>query len=414
MTKILRILGIALPLTLGAGIAHAVPVMHVDDSSGILGRVDVATGSVSVIGNMGVVMTDIAFNPTGQLFGLSFTGFYSINPTTAAATFIGNHSVPGGNALVFATDGTLYAAGFGSQSLFTINPATGAGTNLGNISASSGGDLAFNGGNLFLATSTNALLSINLANLATSAVVGPFGVSGVFGLATGDDGVLYAVAGTQIFTVNTATGAATNPINDFGQGLGGANGQSFFTEACGAKPGTRAHHPVSPWQHVDRDGTGGMAETEAGWVDIRTTRRVIFLDIDGVLAPILRWDRYGDLDPACIRVLNEIVAGGGADVVVSSTWRHGKTVAELQEMLDAEGFAGRVLDKTPTGTPGADRGDEIAAWLAEHAVGGYVIIDDHSDMGALRPRLVQTHPARGLQPADAARAIEILTRPGPA
>ena len=136
---------------------------------------------------------------------------------------------------------------------------------------------------------------------------------------------------------------------------------------------------------------------------------MIFLDIDGVLAPIRRWDRYGDLDPACIRVLNEIVACGEAEVVVSSTWRHGKTVAELQAMLDAEGFAGSVLDKTPTGMAGASRADEIAAWLAEHAVGGYVIIDDHTDMGELHAHLVLTHPAHGLQPADAPRAIAMLT-----
>jgi hypothetical protein len=141
------------------------------------------------------------------------------------------------------------------------------------------------------------------------------------------------------------------------------------------------------------------------------TRRVVFLDIDGVLAPILHWDRYGDLDPGCIRVLNEIVAGAEADVVVSSTWRHGKRVTELQEMLEAAGFIGRVIDKTPVGPPGADRGDEIAAWLAEHAVGGYVIIDDHGDMGELRSQLVLTHPARGLQPTDGPRAIEILRRP---
>src|SRR5262249_60659751 len=95
------------------------------------------------------------------------------------------------------------------------------------------------------------------------------------------------------------------------------------------------------------------------------TRRVIFLDIDGVLAPIRRWDRYGDLDPQCIQVLNEIVARGQADVVVSSTLRYGKTVAELQAMLDAQGFVGRVLDKTPTAAPGAGRGDEIAAWRAK-------------------------------------------------
>jgi len=138
---------------------------------------------------------------------------------------------------------------------------------------------------------------------------------------------------------------------------------------------------------------------------------VIFLDIDGVLAPIRRWDRYEDLDPACVQVLNEIVAGCSADVVVSSTWRYGKSVAELQAMLDAKGFAGRVLDKTPIGPPGADRGEEIAAWLAAHDVVGYVIIDDHVDVGERRTHLVQTHPAHGLQPADAPRAIAVLMRP---
>jgi hypothetical protein len=141
------------------------------------------------------------------------------------------------------------------------------------------------------------------------------------------------------------------------------------------------------------------------------THRVIFLDIDGVLAPIRRWDRYGDLDPACIQVLNEIVAHSGAHVVVSSTWRYDKTVAELQAMLEAQGFAGCVVDKTPRGAPGDDRGDEIAAWLATHDVGGYVIIDDHSNMGELRTRLVLTQPGRGLQPADGPRAIAMLMRP---
>ena len=139
------------------------------------------------------------------------------------------------------------------------------------------------------------------------------------------------------------------------------------------------------------------------------TRRVVFLDIDGVLAPIRRWDRYGDLDPACIRALNEIVARGEADVVVSSTWRHGKTVAELQDMLAAEGFTGCVLDKTPTDMNGASRGEEIAAWLAEHAVGGYVIIDDHADMGDLGTHLVLTQPGQGLQPADVPRAVAVLS-----
>jgi hypothetical protein len=138
---------------------------------------------------------------------------------------------------------------------------------------------------------------------------------------------------------------------------------------------------------------------------------VIFLDIDGVLAPIRQWDRYGDLDPACIRVLNDIVARVGADIVVSSTWRYGKTVAELQAILEAQGFAGRVVDVTPTGAPGSGRGDEIAAWLANHEVGGYVIIDDHGDVGELRTHLVLTQPADGLRPAHVSQVIAMLARP---
>src|SRR5262249_61127919 len=88
------------------------------------------------------------------------------------------------------------------------------------------------------------------------------------------------------------------------------------------------------------------------------------------------WARYGDVDRACGQVLKESGARAAADVVVSSTWRQGKTVADLQQMLAAAGFTGCVRDKTPVGGPGAGRGDEIAAWLAEHAVGGCAVIAD--------------------------------------
>ena len=71
---------------------------------------------------------------------------------------------------------------------------------------------------------------------------------------------------------------------------------------------------------------------------------------------------------------------------------------------------GAVVDKTPA-VDAAERGDEIAAWLAEHPVAGCVIIDDHLDMGALRSRLVLTHPAHGLRPADAERAIALVMAP---
>ncbi len=221
-----------------AGGASAAPIMHVHDSSGMLATVDVTTGTVSTIGNMGVVMTDIAFDPSGNLFGISFSNLYSINAATGSATNIGSHGIAGGNALVFGADGMLYGAGASTNSLFAINSMTGAGTSLGNMGFASGGDLAFNGGNLYLASNANQLVRINLGSIGDTAAVGDFGASSVFGLATGNNGLLYAVAGTTIYAVDTVTGSATSPVSFAAQGLGQAFGQAFYTEAGAGSGGT--------------------------------------------------------------------------------------------------------------------------------------------------------------------------------
>jgi hypothetical protein len=109
-----------------------------------------------------------------------------------------------------------------------------------------------------------------------------------------------------------------------------------------------------------------------------------------------------------MQVLNEIVARSGAQVVVSSSLRFGKSVAELQQLLEDHGFTGQVVDKTPTNGIGCIRGEEIAAWLAQHPVDAFVILDDHRDMGELLGLLVQTDTAVGLQFSDVDRALEKL------
>lgn len=187
---------------------------------------------------MGVVMTDIAFAPDGRLFGLSFTSLYVIDPNTAAPTFIGNHGIPDGNALVFEGDDVLYAAGASSTSLYRIDPSNGASTNLGNIGSTSGGDLAFNQGDLYYANSSGQLVLIDLGPPATGAVVGPMGFSDVFGLATGDDGILYGISGTEVFSVDVTTGEGTLVLDYAGQGLGLSFGSSFFGEALPTCPST--------------------------------------------------------------------------------------------------------------------------------------------------------------------------------
>ncbi|MFO0959533.1 MAG: PEP-CTERM sorting domain-containing protein [Isosphaeraceae bacterium] len=228
------------PSYLAALILSALPIsgwadtiLWVDDASGVLGKVNVDTGAVTVVGNMGVVMTDIAFAPNGDLYGITFNGLYRINPTTAAATLIGQLTFAGANALVFGTDGTLYVANSNTTSLYRANTSTGAETVLGNIGFSSAGDLAFVAGNLYMSSSADHLIRINLAGTVSGTDIGAFGFSNVYGLATPDNNILYGVAGTQVFSVNTTTGTGTLLSNYGGRGLGQANGSSFVTEAIG-------------------------------------------------------------------------------------------------------------------------------------------------------------------------------------
>src|SRR5436190_2757551 len=98
----------ALAVTLSSGVLAA-PILWVDDSDGTLGTVDVATGLATVIGQMPVVMTDIAFDPSGNLWGITFTELYRINQTTAGVTLVGSLGTSA-NSLVFGADGTLYTA----------------------------------------------------------------------------------------------------------------------------------------------------------------------------------------------------------------------------------------------------------------------------------------------------------------
>jgi len=225
------------------------PVVHVDDSSGNLGIVDVSSGAVTVIGNMGVVLTDIAFAPNGDLYGLSSVDFYRINPATAAVIRVGSHGIPNGNALVFDTNGTLYAAGFGTTLLYTINLATGIAGAVGNTGFRSAGDLAFNAGELYMSSTDDRLIRIDLANAATGTAVGRFGFSSVFGLATGDNGVLYGISGTRVFSVDINNGSGTLVADYGGLGLGPANGSSFITEAippqCGSDTDCDDNNPCT-------------------------------------------------------------------------------------------------------------------------------------------------------------------------
>lgn len=141
--------------------------------------------------------------------------------------------------------------------------------------------------------------------------------------------------------------------------------------------------------------------------------KLIFLDIDGVLinrAACMRG--FGLVDPDCVAQLNRVIAETGAYLVMSSTWRMGKNIAEIKDQLLKWGVIGKLLDKTPYFMD-KDRGDEIQAWLTNHAdirgdimpVEKFVILDDDRDMCHLLPFLIKSTMEHGLTEELANQAI---------
>lgn len=233
MRRLTAVLAVAF-LAVQSPLALAGPIMHVGDSRGNLFTVDVATGAGTLIGNTGIAMTDIAFNPTGNLYGITFSQLYSINPTTATATLIGTVSSAGTslNSLVFDSSGTLWAAS--SNNIIKINTSTAAGTVVGTGDYRSAGDLAFDsGGDLLLTQYTGHLAKINQTTGAIT-TIGSLPFDDVYGFGRDSAGDMYGVRATNgIYSINTSTGAATflRNISASGFAIGASWGSTFATEA---------------------------------------------------------------------------------------------------------------------------------------------------------------------------------------
>lgn len=152
--------------------------------------------------------------------------------------------------------------------------------------------------------------------------------------------------------------------------------------------------------------------------------KILFLDFDGVLNSKLFYDRRPskavELDREAVEMLNELTRPGGpveAKVVVSSTWRIGKTREELQAILDEYGFKGEVIGKTKnyksSENPHNVRGVEIKGWISENRgiVSSYCILDDDSDMLMWQAQhFVQTDHWTGITPTNVYKARRILNK----
>jgi hypothetical protein len=154
--------------------------------------------------------------------------------------------------------------------------------------------------------------------------------------------------------------------------------------------------------------------------------KIIFLDFDGVIV----WWGYNPKpggilqpDPDKVDLLNAIVEATGALVVISSSWRIGRSRTELAEILADAGFKGTVRGCTPDGhrLPSGlwaayPRADEIRTWMRGwpgEPIESFVAIDDEDMREAFGPRmiLIENGMSRGIQPHHVEQAIAALLTP---
>jgi DNA-binding LacI/PurR family transcriptional regulator len=141
-------------------------------------------------------------------------------------------------------------------------------------------------------------------------------------------------------------------------------------------------------------------------------RQIIFLDIDGVLVTErtehILIDRFAAFDADCVRELNRITAITRAQIVLSSSWRQGETIASMTEYMRSQGVNGNLIGFTKLHDDG-DRRREILEWLGQQSRSvSFVILDDEYEFEELEVRRVLTSMETGLSAAHADRAIEIL------
>jgi hypothetical protein len=166
--------------------------------------------------------------------------------------------------------------------------------------------------------------------------------------------------------------------------------------------------------------------------------KIIFLDIDGVLAtPEYLKDGQWDLNPEKQKLLGEILVQTDAKIVLSSSWRY-STLKKTKEHMESEGFlfndlligvtirAYQFLERGTGIHLSIPRGVEIKQWIDTHIHSDngknwkrkklgkdftYVILDDESDMLLEhKDNFIHTKSNIGLTDADVIGAVAILNK----
>lgn len=207
-------------------------------STGYLETYDVSTGAKTLVGqtkdSSSHYLTDLAWSPSGILYGIDFNNIYQINPSTGAVTRLGSFtSTNSFNGLVFdsagkpylssVNDGDIYTFNVSALSTSTTTPLTLAfsspATAPNGQALDSAGDLAWIGNELYYTTAGSGFTTFYLYKVpeggTSTQLVGQIknssgtAISDVFGLSTDGYGTLYAQAGTALYKLDKTTAVAT-------------------------------------------------------------------------------------------------------------------------------------------------------------------------------------------------------------
>jgi hypothetical protein len=276
------------------------PFLHTHNENE-LAVVDSSDGSLQVLGTMRGFqatdsrMADIAFSPTGRLYGVTRDWLYEINPATAQLFAVGRHNITNANSLVFSADGTLQAMSRNSADLFRITLSA-DGTAISSVTtratlsgfpAGEGaeGDIAFMEQDLVVATTDNRLIwyrfdvNPDRPRVVRDLNLTALGVDNFFGLAAIGSRV-YATTDAGVVRVDVSNPnlpVITEVARDNAT-FGDLRGAAYYAEAGGPVPvGT-----ISGVSWSDRNGDGLRQFNEPILVDWP-----VYLDEDlnGVFTP---------------------------------------------------------------------------------------------------------------------------------
>lgn len=153
--------------------------------------------------------------------------------------------------------------------------------------------------------------------------------------------------------------------------------------------------------------------------------KILFLDIDGVLISQeyskLMYNKYGPsqswkrFDPKAITILSDIVSSTNCKIVISSAWRIGRSVEELQNIFRKQNFKfyDNIISKTTSISMPVSRGKEITTWIENNIndIYSYAILDDEDyDLKNHVSRLIQTNFTYGLLDCHKQKVINLLNK----